>query len=97
MAESRGPAWLRDAIGARRSVVTLDNHYVHGGQGEMLAAAIAALGLEPAGACTRSASTSLPECGTNDEVLRTMASTSPALVTRSSGAWPRCWRRAQLT
>ena len=40
--------WLREAIGDRRIVVTLDNHYVHGGQGEMVAAAIAELGLEPA-------------------------------------------------
>ena len=37
-------AWLREAIGARRAVITLDNHYVQGGQGEMLAAAIARLG-----------------------------------------------------
>ncbi len=62
-------AWLRQAIGARRSIVTLDNHYVHGGQGEMLAAAIAALGLEPAARVTRIGVTELPECGTNDEVL----------------------------
>src|SRR5687767_12773374 len=29
-------AWLRQIIGARRAVVTLDNHYVHGGQGDMV-------------------------------------------------------------
>src|SRR6185369_9447309 len=38
-------AWLKDAIGSCRTVITLDNHYVHGGQGDMLGAAIAELGL----------------------------------------------------
>ena len=62
-------AWLRDVIGNCRSVITLDNHYVHGGQGEMVAAAVAELGLEPAVRVTRIGVTELPECGTNDEVL----------------------------
>ncbi len=30
-------SWLRGVIGTSRSVVTLDNHYVHGGQGGMIA------------------------------------------------------------
>ena len=62
-------AWLRDIIGERRAVVTLDNHYVFGGQGEMLAAAIAELGLEATPRLARLGVDSLPECGTNDEVL----------------------------
>jgi transketolase len=62
-------AWLRQVIGARRAIVTLDNHYVHGGQGDMIAAAIAGLGLEPGARVARLGVTSLPECGTNDEVL----------------------------
>jgi transketolase len=61
--------WLRDVIGRRRSVVTLDNHYVHGGQGDMLAAAVAGLGLAQQPRVTRLGVTELPECGTNDEVL----------------------------
>ena len=63
------PEWLRQAIGFRRSIITLDNHYLRGGQGEMLASAIAALGLEPAVRVTGVGVTELPECGTNDEVL----------------------------
>jgi len=63
------PDWLRTAIGSRRLVVTLDNHYVHGGQGEMVAAAVAVLGLEPAVRVARIGVESLPECGTNDEVM----------------------------
>ena len=62
-------AWLREVLGGCRSVVTLDNHYVHGGQGEMLAATIAELGLQPAVRVTRVGVTELPECGANDEVL----------------------------
>ena len=61
--------WLRTAIGSRRLVVTLDNHYLHGGQGEMVAATVAALGLEPAVRVVRIGVESLPECGTNDEVM----------------------------
>jgi transketolase len=63
------PAWLRAVIGSARSIVTLDNHYVRGGQGDMVAAAIAELALEPAARVTRIGVTELPECGGNDEVL----------------------------
>ena len=62
-------AWLRQVLGRCRSIVTLDNHYVHGGQGEMLAAAVAELGLQPAVRVSRVGVAELPECGTNDEVL----------------------------
>jgi transketolase len=63
------PAWLRDIVGRRRGVVTLDNHYVRGGQGEMIAAALAGLAVDPPPAVTPIGVTALPECGTNDEVL----------------------------
>jgi transketolase len=63
------PDWLNGTIGDRRAILLLDNHYVHGGQGDMLAAAIAALGLEPAAAVGRVGVATLPECGTNEEVL----------------------------
>jgi transketolase len=61
------PAWLARTIGGCRTVVTLDNHYVHGGQGQMVAAAVAGLGL--AARVTNIGVSGLPECGTNDEVL----------------------------
>ncbi|HXG87700.1 MAG TPA: transketolase C-terminal domain-containing protein [Vicinamibacterales bacterium] len=63
-------AWLRDVIGSARQIVTLDNHYVHGGQGDMIAARIAELGLSPAARVTRLGVAELPQCGTNDEVLQ---------------------------
>jgi len=61
--------WLKDAIGDRRALVLLDNHYVRGGQGDVIAAAVADLALEPAVTVARRGVTELPECGTNDEVL----------------------------
>jgi len=63
------PRWLREVIGGRRYILTLDNHYLKGGQGEMLATAIAELALEPTPRILRVGVTALPECGTNDEVL----------------------------
>lgn len=64
------PAWLRSTIGTRRTVITLDNHYVKSGQGEMIAATIARLSLQPSPSVSSFGVTSLPECGTNDEVLQ---------------------------
>jgi transketolase len=61
--------WLREVIGSRRYILTLDNHYLKGGQGEMLATAIAELALEPTPRILRVGVMALPECGTNDEVL----------------------------
>jgi transketolase len=63
------PDWLRRVVGTCRTVVTLDNHYVRGGQGEMIGAAIAELGLDPGVRLIRVGVRELPECGTNDEVL----------------------------
>src|SRR6185369_960194 len=72
--------WLQQIIGESRTVITLDNHYVHGGQGEMLAAAIAELGLAPSVRVSRIGVTELPECGTNDEVLAYHRLDVPGLV-----------------
>jgi transketolase len=73
-------AWLKETIGSCRTIITLDNHYVQGGQGEMLAAAIAELGLDPSTRVSRIGVTELPECGTNDEVLAYHALDVPGLV-----------------
>jgi transketolase len=80
------PDWLRDVIGATRAVVTLDNHYVHGGQGEMIAAAIAGLGLDPGVRVTSTGVGELPECGTNAEVLAYHGLDIPSLVNVFRGA-----------
>jgi transketolase len=80
--------WLKQAIGGCRSIVTLDNHYVHGGQGDMLAAAVAELALQPAAHVTRIGVTELPECGTNDEVLAYHGLDVPGLVKHIRAAVP---------
>lgn len=63
-------AWLSATIGHARHVITLDNHYVHGGQGDMIAAAVAGLGLAAVPRVSKLGVTELPACGTNEEVLR---------------------------
>ncbi|MBA2457984.1 MAG: transketolase, partial [Gemmatimonadales bacterium] len=63
------PEWLAGQVADVRHAFTLDDHYVRGGQGEMLAAHIA----ERAEAGTRVRRFGLrriPACGQNDEVLR---------------------------
>jgi transketolase len=62
-------AWLVGEIGDVRHVLTLDDHYVQGGQGELLAARIAELGVG-VGPVHRFGVRSIPACGQNDEVLR---------------------------
>jgi transketolase len=59
--------WVREVLGKFSVIVTLDNHYLSLGQGEMVAAAIARNGLR---AVVRSIGlTGIPACGTNAEVL----------------------------
>jgi transketolase len=81
-------SWLRETIGDRRLVITLDNHYVHGGQGQMVAAAVAELGLEPTPRVVRIGVTALPECGTNEEVLAHHGLDVAGLVKRLTHAMP---------
>ena len=65
------PDWLRKTLEGRRAVFTLDNHFVRGGQGRMIGAAIASLGLDKP---------DFPACGQNDEVLRAHGLDAESLV-----------------
>jgi transketolase len=78
--------WLQQTIGECSTVITLDNHYVQGGQGEMLAAAIAELGLHRRVRVSRIGVVELPKCGTNDEVLAYHHLDVPGLVEQFRGA-----------
>jgi transketolase len=60
--------WLHAAVGARTHVFTLDNHYVEGGQGQMLLARLAELGAHRS--VTRLGVREIPACGQNAETLR---------------------------
>jgi len=60
-------AWTREVLGKFPVIVTLDNHYLSLGQGQMVAAALARNGVR---ADVRSIGlTDVPACGTNAEVL----------------------------
>jgi transketolase len=61
------PDWLRETVTGVRHLFTLDNHYVDGGQGQMVGSRVAELGL--AVPVTRIGVRELPVCGTNEEVL----------------------------
>ena len=60
--------WLLETIGDCRQVFTLDDHYVAFGQGQMLAARIAALGV-PGAVVRQLGLDALPVCGQNSEAL----------------------------
>ncbi len=60
--------WLAKEVGGYSKIVTVDNHYIEGGQGNMLAAAIASFGEKKQ--VHRIGLTEIPACGTNDEVLK---------------------------
>jgi transketolase len=62
--------WLAAEAQPGRPVITLDDHYVTGGQGEMLAASLATLGLAGSPGVCRLGVTEVPRCGLNHEVLR---------------------------
>ena len=62
--------WLAAEIANVPRVFTLDDHYVSGGQGELIAATLAERGRVPVGGVTRLGVRSIPACGQNDEVLR---------------------------
>jgi transketolase len=75
-----GPDWLRAAVEGRRAVFTLDNHLVEGGQGRMIAAAIAELDLHRPPQVVRLGLRDFPACGQNDEVLRAHGLDSESLA-----------------
>jgi transketolase len=62
--------WLAAELRGVPHVFTLDDHYVRGGQGEMLASRLAELGITPGEGIERLGVRSIPACGQNDEVLR---------------------------
>lgn len=61
--------WLRKAVAGHELVVTVDNHYLKGGQGEMLAARILELSLDSPPRVRRLGVPDIPVCGKNEEVL----------------------------
>lgn len=61
--------WLKETLGNASRVITLDNHYLSGGQGEFLTARMAEKGFLEGRSVKRLGVTDVPKCGTNPEVL----------------------------
>ena len=73
-------AWLASELAGVRALCVLDNHYLDGGVGEFILAAVAELGLTDSPRCCRFAIQGLPPCGSNDEVLRAVGLDAPSLA-----------------
>lgn len=71
--------WLRRALEGCRTVHSIDNQYVIGGQGDRIAAALAG-GAAPGVSLHRVALTDVPLCGTNLEILQAHGLDSDSLV-----------------
>jgi transketolase len=62
-------AWLERVLSGKRFLFTIDDHYVQGGQGQLLAACVAESAMGGV-SVQRFGVTSLPACGTPSEVLQ---------------------------
>ncbi len=78
--------WLSAELGGVPHVFTLDDHYVSGGQGEMLSSRLAELGLSSQVRVRRFGVRSIPACGQNDEVLRAHRLDAESLATDFAAA-----------
>lgn len=63
-------AWLTEVLGDCATIMTLDNHYLAGGQGQMIAAALATSGMANNRQIINLGLNNIPACGRNDEILR---------------------------
>jgi len=71
--------WLRTAVADYPWVFTLDNHYLKGGQGEMIAAQLGQWG--PAPRVRSFGLTEIPRCGQNADVLKAHRLDADSLAT----------------
>ncbi|MBA3521654.1 MAG: transketolase [Gemmatimonadales bacterium] len=78
--------WLAAETAGVRHVFTLDDHYVTGGQGELVAAKLAEVGLTPGARVRRFGVQGIPVCGQNDEVLRAHRLDAESLATDLAAA-----------
>jgi transketolase len=76
--------WLLQLVTGTRLVVTLDNHYVVGGQGDRVCSVLAEAGLSPR--VLTLGVRDVPPCGTNAEVLRACGLDAASLAARIADA-----------
>lgn len=75
-------AWLAETVKPFARVVTLDNHYVHGGQGDFIARSLFQTGLSSLPKLLSLGVTEIPHCGQNPEVLKAHGLDAAALTDR---------------
>lgn len=63
------PEWLRGVVSGMPALLTLDNHYLKGGQGEAICATLAELGLPAMPKIKRLGVIGIPESGQAQEIL----------------------------
>ncbi|MDX9860489.1 MAG: transketolase C-terminal domain-containing protein [Rhodospirillales bacterium] len=79
--------WLGKTVAGMTLLVTIDNHYVAGGQGDMVMSAVAELGLGLR--CRKLGIADVPPSGTNDEVLRAVGLDGNSIAARIAAWLPR--------
>lgn len=62
--------WLKSSVEGFKYIFTLDDHFVKGGQGEMLGCELAEMDSHSGYHLHRFGISEIPECGLNDEVLQ---------------------------
>ena len=62
--------WLKSSVEGFKYIFTLDDHFVKGGQGEMLGCELAEMDSHSGYHFHRFGISEIPECGLNDEVLQ---------------------------
>jgi len=62
--------WLADMVRGASFMFCVDDHYTHGGQGDMLIAGLAESGWPPGLQVKKLGLSDVPACGQNDEILR---------------------------
>ncbi|MFA7279370.1 MAG: transketolase C-terminal domain-containing protein [Sterolibacterium sp.] len=72
--------WLAGAIASVRHLVTLDNHYIAGGQGQLVRSTL--LGKVVLDTVLSLGLTEIPACGRNDEVLKYHGLDAESIATR---------------
>jgi transketolase len=87
--------WLRDVDGAWLAelaagapILCVDNHYLNGGQGDAVAQALATQDVAPVTLVRKIGVDRVPQCGTNDEVLRAHGLDAEGIAARVAAELP---------
>jgi transketolase len=73
------PDWLVPVVRRHRTTLSIDNHFLKGGQGDRIAAILAESGIAP-GVFHRVGLTGIPKSGTNEEILQVCGITPRAIA-----------------